>query len=507
MAARIPVVARLLALFIGVCLPSLATAQTTAFTYQGRLTDGGVPANGSYDVRFILYDAAAAGSQVGTTIYTDDAPIGSGLFSATLDFGAASWPGANRWLEVAVRPGAVSNADRNPLTYTILNPRHQMSSTPYAIRARDADTIDGYDSSVFLTGVPNPLALTNSLAGPVISGTNATGSGVYGSSNGPFGIGMWGDGTGPTGIGVFGSGAGLVLFSGPSGVCGSSPTGAGVAGNTSTGIGMAATTHGASGTPRAMVASTEAAAGKGVVATNTHVSQNTSVELASRISGAANVTLNGSPVGVMATSPQVAIYARSEGASHAIYGESSSSNGVVGVSETGVGVRGVASQMEGAAVLAWNSNALGDALRIENGGIRVTDATIGSITSPVFIHRSHAGNISGNTTEINHALTNGDPNAILIITPNWNPGGVGGTYNANPIGVFYNNGTARWAIFNQNLATMTVNQSFNVLVIKAGPAPKAPTTLSPTSSSNLPVDPQLGGIQISGAKPSMSGSK
>ena len=36
---------------------SAALAQGTAFTYQGRLNDGGNPANGSYDLRFALYDA------------------------------------------------------------------------------------------------------------------------------------------------------------------------------------------------------------------------------------------------------------------------------------------------------------------------------------------------------------------------------------------------------------------------------------------------------------------
>src|SRR5512139_1162631 len=39
-------------------------AQGTAFTYQGRLAEGGQSANGSYDLRFALYDAATSGSAV-----------------------------------------------------------------------------------------------------------------------------------------------------------------------------------------------------------------------------------------------------------------------------------------------------------------------------------------------------------------------------------------------------------------------------------------------------------
>src|SRR5882757_2850482 len=39
-------------------------AQGTAFTYQGRLSDGGAPANGNYDLRFTIYNAATNGNVV-----------------------------------------------------------------------------------------------------------------------------------------------------------------------------------------------------------------------------------------------------------------------------------------------------------------------------------------------------------------------------------------------------------------------------------------------------------
>ena len=107
-------------------------------------------------------------------------------------------------------------------------------------------------------------------------------------------------------------------------------------------------------------------------------------------------------------------------------------------------------------------------LMLENGGIRVDGAGLGTST-PVFIHQATAGNItcgSSHCTEIDHPLTNGDPNAILIVTQNWNPGGVGDTYNAHPIGVYYSAGTARWMVFNQDWAAMPVNAAFNVLVVK-----------------------------------------
>ena len=47
-----------------VCAISTA-AQTTAFSYQGRLTDGASAASGTYGMQFALFDAVSAGSQIG----------------------------------------------------------------------------------------------------------------------------------------------------------------------------------------------------------------------------------------------------------------------------------------------------------------------------------------------------------------------------------------------------------------------------------------------------------
>ncbi len=86
----------------------------------------------------------------------------------------------------------------------------------------------------------------------------------------------------------------------------------------------------------------------------------------------------------------------------------------------------------------------------------------------VFVHKATAGNIGGNVTFIDNTLTNGNPNAIVFVTPNWNPGGVGGTYDNHPIGVYYDSLANKWAIFNQDLAAMPVNAAFNVSVLTAG---------------------------------------
>jgi hypothetical protein len=77
-------------------------AQTTAFTYQGRLNDGAAPATGIYDLRFAIYDAAGGGTQQGNTLTNAATAVSNGLFTVTLDFGN-QFPGANRWLEIGVR--------------------------------------------------------------------------------------------------------------------------------------------------------------------------------------------------------------------------------------------------------------------------------------------------------------------------------------------------------------------------------------------------------------------
>jgi len=117
----------------------------TGFTYQGRLTDGGAPAEGKYDLRFALYDAPSGGAQVGNTIYREDVEVADGYFSVALDYGGAAFTGQARYLEVGVRPGESSDA------YTTLSPRQALTAAPYALHASSAPWAG-------LTGVPADLA-------------------------------------------------------------------------------------------------------------------------------------------------------------------------------------------------------------------------------------------------------------------------------------------------------------------------------------------------------------
>jgi hypothetical protein len=94
-------------------------------------------------------------------------------------------------------------------------------------------------------------------------------------------------------------------------------------------------------------------------------------------------------------------------------------------------------------------------------------ASDGAAFDAVFIHRATPENISGNSTYLDNLLTNDDPNVILYVTPNWNPGGgVAGTYNEHPVGVWYDSSRQRWAIFNQDCETMPDGAAFNVAVLE-----------------------------------------
>lgn len=103
-----------------------AEAIGTAFTYQGRLLDGGTPGSGPYDLQLVLFDAASGGAQVGPTLTRDDVVVTNGLFTVGLDFGPV-FAGSKRWLELRVRPGAGTGS------YTPLAGRQELTPSPNAV--------------------------------------------------------------------------------------------------------------------------------------------------------------------------------------------------------------------------------------------------------------------------------------------------------------------------------------------------------------------------------------
>ncbi len=97
----------------------------TSFPYQGRLTDNGAPANGTYDLQIRLFNSSIGGSQQGLTVLLNDQVVSNGVFTADVDFGA-EYDGKALWIQIDVRPGASAGA------YTPIFPRTKVAATPYA---------------------------------------------------------------------------------------------------------------------------------------------------------------------------------------------------------------------------------------------------------------------------------------------------------------------------------------------------------------------------------------
>jgi len=155
-------------------LSNSASAQGTAFTYQGRLNTGGSPANGTYDIAFSLYTANAGGVAVAGPVTNSAVGVTNGLFTTTVDFGNVL-TGASNWLAIAVSTNGAN-------AFSTLSPRQQLTPAPYAIYAENANSLAGPVSASQLTSIGNPSSTShNFFVGP--SG-NATTSGYDNTANG-----------------------------------------------------------------------------------------------------------------------------------------------------------------------------------------------------------------------------------------------------------------------------------------------------------------------------------
>lgn len=154
-----------------------ASAQGTAFAYQGRLENNGTPANGNYDLTFALYTTNAGGVSVAGPVTDSNTPVTNGLFSVTIDFGSGVFAGNNYWLDISVSP-AGSN------TFTDLTPRQPILPTPYAMMASSASNLLGRLPASQVSGtIPmtqlSSAVLTNMETGVTLSGAfNGNGSGL-----------------------------------------------------------------------------------------------------------------------------------------------------------------------------------------------------------------------------------------------------------------------------------------------------------------------------------------
>ncbi len=98
-----------------------------------------------------------------------------------------------------------------------------------------------------------------------------------------------------------------------------------------------------------------------------------------------------------------------------------------------------------------------------------------------FVHRATAENTVGDGTYLDDPLTDADPDAPPSVAQNWNPGGVGGTYNDHPVGVRYDADVRQWVIFNEDGEEVPEGAAFNVTVFPLG----EPTFVQRATSGNI----------------------
>lgn len=125
---------RILSALALLALTAAAQAQSTAFTYQGRLKNGAALAAGLHDFRFTLFNAASGGAQIGSPQCVDNVAVTDGLFTATLDFGQQFATTEARFLQIEVRADTGLTC-ASPTGLVTLTPRPTLTAAPYALYA------------------------------------------------------------------------------------------------------------------------------------------------------------------------------------------------------------------------------------------------------------------------------------------------------------------------------------------------------------------------------------
>jgi hypothetical protein len=99
------------------------------FTYQGKLTDVGAPANGLYDMQFQVFPLILGGLQIGVTDTNNGVSVTDGLFTTEVDAINGAAIGSELYLEIAVRRSGSGDP------FTPLAGRTRITVSPLAQRS------------------------------------------------------------------------------------------------------------------------------------------------------------------------------------------------------------------------------------------------------------------------------------------------------------------------------------------------------------------------------------
>jgi hypothetical protein len=326
----------------------------TAFTYQGRLTDGGSPANGAYDFSFNLYSVPSGGAALAAPNGKNDVTVTNGLFTVTLDFGSNVFNDQARYLDIWVRPGSSSGG------YTALAPRQRLLPTPNALFSSapwvtSGSNIHFAQGNVGIgTSVPNAVLSVVKSSSPEPSVQGFPAALKIGSPAGtiPFAIRQnAAENNSPT----------LVYFETSSGDLAylSAATNTFVLGalaGKNLGLNV-------NGSTRAMTLEANGRVGIGTTSTcltsTLHVVRNTSAS--GTCNPAAILVEGGSDNGLVAAGGNVGVWGNGGGAG--VYGESVSGKGVQGISTNGIGIVAGSTHNQG----LYASSALNTGIRAASG--------------------------------------------------------------------------------------------------------------------------------------------
>lgn len=150
--------------------PRTLVAQSTAFSYQGRLNDAGKPANGLYDLSFRLFDALTNGTAVIPPVFLEPVPISNGLFTVELNFGSNVFDGRSLWLEISV---SAHGTEAPPVT---LSPRQALTPAPYALYAPNAGSAAAVTGSVSASQLTGAISSSNIANGTITGAMLAAGT-------------------------------------------------------------------------------------------------------------------------------------------------------------------------------------------------------------------------------------------------------------------------------------------------------------------------------------------
>ncbi len=152
---------------------SVAADVSEAINYQGRLTDsGGSPLNGTYTMRFIVYDDAVAGSALWDSGNLN-VTVENGLFNVQLGVDQANFDGRALWISIIVDGETLS-------------PRQEILPAAYALSLRPGADIMGPSLGASDAALSGFAPAT----GTALYADAHNGVGIFGDSEGSYGV--WG---------------------------------------------------------------------------------------------------------------------------------------------------------------------------------------------------------------------------------------------------------------------------------------------------------------------------